>query len=152
MDVDDDHGRRRLRLLDEVVDQLPHAVRRVEEERPEQVDDRDGGAVAGRDDGEPAAGRIALEVRRPHDRLRRRQVGADLLAPPRVVSQRDGICTCGQQPLREAWRDPDAVRDVLAVHDARVCVHPFAQRREQTLDRVASRATDDVADEEEPHG
>ena len=39
------------RLLDEVVDDLPHAVRRLEEERAEHVDDGDRRSVARGDDG-----------------------------------------------------------------------------------------------------
>ena len=152
MDVDDDHGRRLARLLDQPVDDLPHAVRGIEEERPEKIDDRDGGAVAGLDDREPAAGRRALEVRGADDRRRRREVGADLLAPPRVVAERERVRARGEEPFGEPRRDPDAVRDVLAVDDAGVDVEALAQAGQQRLDRVAAGATHDVADEQQPHG
>ena len=61
MDVDDDDLRLAVRLVDQVVDELPHAPRRVEEERAEQVDHGDGRAVARRDDGEAAAGSAAAK-------------------------------------------------------------------------------------------
>jgi len=88
VDVHDDHRRGRACLLDELVDDLPHALRGVEVERAEDVDHGDGSPVARLDDGQPAARRIALEVRRADDRRRRRQVGADLVPSPRVVAER----------------------------------------------------------------
>jgi len=152
VDVDEDHGCRCPGLLDELVDDLPHAVRRVEEERPEEVDDRDGGPVPSRDDREPAPRGATLEVRGPHDRRRRRQVGPDLFAPPRVVAQRQRVRPRGQQPFGEPWRDADAVCDVLAVDDAGVDLEPLAEAGQQPLDRVAPGPADDVPDEQQPHG
>jgi len=151
MDVHDDHGRRLACLRHELVDDLPHAVRGIEEERPEEIDDGDGRAVACLDDGEPAAGRLALEVRGAHDRRRRRQIGADLLAPPRVVAERERVRAGGEEAFGEPRRDADAVRDVLAVDDAGVDVEALAQTGQQRLDRIAAGATHNVADEQQPH-
>jgi len=151
MDVHDDHGRPRAGLLDQPVDDLPHAVGGIEEERPEKIDDRDGGAVACLDDGEPAAGRLALEVRGAHDRGRRRQIGPDLLAAPSMVAERERVRAGCKEALGESRRDADAVRDVLAVDNAGVDVEALAQVGQQRLDRVAAGATDDVADEQEAH-
>jgi len=68
VDVDENHGRRCTSLLHEVVDDLPHAARRLEVERSEDVDDRDRRAVAGLDDRRSAAGRCVVEVRGSDDR------------------------------------------------------------------------------------
>jgi hypothetical protein len=47
VDVDDDDGRRAERLVHELVDDLPHAVCRVEVQRTEHVEHGDAGPVAG---------------------------------------------------------------------------------------------------------
>jgi len=151
VDVDDDHRRRLACLLHQLVDDLPHAVRGIEEERTEEIDDRDGGAVACLDHGEPAAGRLALEVRGAHDRRRRGQIGADLLAAPRMVAKRERVRAGCEEALGKPRRDADAVRDVLAVDDAGVDLEALAQVGQQRLDRVAAGATHNVADEQQPH-
>ena len=69
-----------------------------------------------------------------------------------MVSERDRVRAGGQDPVGEPRGDPDAVRRVLAVDDAEVDLELVPKAREQALDRVASGATDDVADEEDPHG
>jgi hypothetical protein len=93
-----------------------------------------------------------VEVRGSDDRRRRREIRADLLPPPRVVPERHRVGADGQQALREPRRDPAAVRDVLAVDDARVDLEALAQRREQPFDRVAAGTSDDVPDEQQAHG
>jgi len=69
-----------------------------------------------------------------------------------VVPQRHRVRAGGQQALREPWRDAQAVRDVLAVDDARVDLEALAERREQPFDRVAAGTSDDVPDEQQAHG
>ena len=68
-----------------------------------------------------------------------------------MVAERDGIRPRGEQPVREPRRDADAVRDVLAVDDAGVDVELLAEAGEQLFDRVATRTSDDVADDEDAH-
>ena len=68
-----------------------------------------------------------------------------------MVPERERVRAGGEQPFGEPRRDADAVRDVLAVDDAGVDVEALAQAGQQRLDRIAAGATDDVADEEEPH-
>ena len=99
VDVDDHDRRGGARLLDERVDDLPHALSGIEEERAEQVEDGDRRAVARGDDREAAARRSRLEVGRADDGGRRRQVRADLLAPPGVVPEGEGVRPCREQPL-----------------------------------------------------
>ena len=69
-----------------------------------------------------------------------------------MVAERERVRAGGKEAFGESRRDADAVRDVLAVDDAGVDVEALAQVGQQRLDRVAAGATDDVADEQEPHG
>ena len=149
--VDHNDGSRGASVLDQLVDDLPHAVRGVEEERSEQVDHRDRGAVTGIHDGQAAPRSGSLEVGRPDDRPGRCEVGPDLLAAPRVVPEGQRVGAGGQQPFRQPRRDPHAVRDVLAVDDAEIDVETLADPREQRLDRVTAGPPDHVADEQDPH-
>ena len=151
VDVDHDHGRGLGRLVDERVDGLPHAVRGVEEERAQQVDHRDARAVAGLDDAETAPGSVVLHVRGPEDDGRRRQIGADLVAAPGVVAERDRVGARREQNLGEPRGDPHPVRDVLAVDDAQVDLVALTEAGEQALERIAAGPADDVADEEDAH-
>ena len=73
----------------------------------------------------------------PDDPVRVVEVRADLRAPERVVPERDRVRAGGEQPIRQAWRDADAVGGVLAVHDARVDAELGAQPREALLERGA---------------
>ena len=61
VDVDDDDRRPLPRLVDELVDELQHARRRLEEERAEHVDHRHRRPVGACTDREPAAGRRRRE-------------------------------------------------------------------------------------------
>ena len=151
MDVDHNDGRRCRGLLDEVVDDLPHAVRRLEEERAERLTTATGVPLRAVDHGQPAPRRIRLEVGRPDNGGRRRQIGPDLVASPRVIAERHRVRARSEEPFGESWRDPDPVRDVLAVDDADVDVEALPQARDELLEGVPTRASDDVADEENAH-
>src|SRR5437868_13559516 len=120
MEVDDDDGRLRARLVDELVHDLPRRGGRVDEEVPENVDDADGDAVARLDHREPATRKLRARVRGTDDALTRREIRADAVAPERVVAERDDVRAGGEQPVGEPAGDAGAVGDVLAVHDADV--------------------------------
>jgi hypothetical protein len=45
-----------------------------------------------------------------------------------VVSERDRVGPCREDPVGEPWRDPDAVREVLPVDDAKTGVDLGAER------------------------
>ena len=118
----DEHGRRRLaRLVDEPVDQLPHAPRRIEEQRAEDVDDSDLGSVAAPATiVSPRPGASEAKFAGRTTRSLPDEVGRDLDSPPRVVPERDRVGAGSEDPVCEPWRDPDPVRGVLAVDDAEV--------------------------------
>jgi hypothetical protein len=67
-----------------------------------------------------------------------------------VVAERDDVGARGEQPVAELRRQPAPVRRVLAVDDAEVDAELLAQRRQPALDRLATRAAEDVRDEENP--
>ena len=129
------------RLLDELVDELEHRDRRLQEERAEHVDHGDGRPVAAA--GAPSGPRPGAAAEKFAGRITRSElgeVGLDLGAPPGVVAERDHVGAGGEQPLGELRRDPDAVGRVLAVHDAEADAELLAQRRQPLLDRPPARA------------
>ncbi len=69
-----------------------------------------------------------------------------------MVAERDRVRAGGEQPVGQARRDPDPVRDVLAVDDADVDPELLAETGQEAFDRVAAGPADDVADEEDAHG
>jgi len=69
-----------------------------------------------------------------------------------VVSERDRVGARGEELLREARRQSDAVGGVLAVDNTGVDVELFTERPEALLDGPPSGRTEDVGDEEEPQG
>jgi hypothetical protein len=148
VEVDDDDRRLRARLFDERVHDLPGRHRCVEEERSEQVDGGDLDAVPRLDDGDAAAGRQRAGVGGTDDAVALLEVRPDPVAAKGVVPERDQVGTRGEQPVGELRRDAGAVRDVLAVDDARVDVELFAQSRQARLDRVAARDAEDVGEKE----
>ncbi len=93
---------------------------------PIRLSDRDARPVSSGDDRRAAPRGREWKVRRTHDRRGGGEVGADLLAPPGVVAERDRVRACGEQPLREPRRDPDPVGDVLSIDNARIDVEPFS--------------------------
>ena len=130
VEVDDDHTRAALRLVDERIDDLERRVRNLlEEEDPEEVHDGHGRAVARRENPETAARRPAVQVRGPEDALGLGEIGAELRAPPDVVPERHDVGAGGEQPLGQARRDTRPVGRVLAVHDAKVDAELVAKRR-----------------------
>jgi hypothetical protein len=148
MEVDDDDRRLRVSFVDELVDHLPWRLRRVEEERAEQVDDGDLYAVARLDDREPAPGRQRALVRRADYDLALREVVADAVAPERVIAERHDVRSRAEQPVGELARDSGAVGDVLAVDDADVGTELVAKTGQALLDGAAPRDSEDVREKE----
>jgi hypothetical protein len=66
-----------------------------------------------------------------------------------VVSARDKIHAGPEQLLGSLSSEPKAAGNVLAVDDAAVDAVLIAQERNTTLERVATRRSDDVADYQE---
>jgi len=64
-----------------------------------------------------------------------------------VVAERDRVGAGGEQDVGELGRDPDAVRDVLAVDDADVGVELVAQAWQPRLDRVPASDAANVGEE-----
>ena len=93
----------------------------------------------------PDSGRFAGRITRSDAA----EVGADLLTPPGVVAERDRVGAGGEEAVGQLRRDPDAVRDVLAVDDADRGIELRPQRRQPVLERLAAGPPDDVADEED---
>ena len=124
----------------------------MEEQRAEDVDHRQSAAVRRRDDGEAASRRSARRVRRADDAIGRLEVRADLGPPERVVAERDRVGAHAEELIGEARRDPDAVRGVLAVHDARVDLELAPYRLQALLERPPARGPHDVGDEEDAQG
>ncbi len=135
VDVDEHHRRLLPRLLHELVDHLEHRRRRVQEERAENVDHGEAGAVRGGDDHEPASRSRTRRVRRTDDAIGCLEVRADLGPPKRVVAERDRIDAHAEELVGEARRDPDAVRGVLAVDHARVDLVLAPNRLQALLER-----------------
>jgi len=152
VDVHEDERRLADRLVDEVVDDLEHGGCRIQEERPEDVDDREPGAVGCGNDCQAPSRSVLRRVCGTDDSVRSFDIGADLRSPERVVPERDCIRPCGQEAVREARRDADPVGGVLAVHDADVDLEVGAQRRQKRLHRAAARSTHHVGDEEDAQG
>ena len=124
----------------------------MHEEIAQQVDHGDARPVAGRRDGQAAAGSLGGEVRRPDEPLAAGEVGDDLAPPPGVVPEREHVDARREQLVGELGRDPDAVGGVLAVGDAEVDVELLAQPRQPLLDRAETRAAVHVGDEEDSQG
>ena len=143
MEVEDDDLRLRTRLRDERVDLLERIDVRVEEERADHVDHRD--AV---DDREPASGCVPRQIRRPDHPLALLEVGADPVAAPHVVPERDHVGTRAEQLVGELRRDPRAVRDVLAVQNAEVRAELFAQSAQPLLDRTTPGRAEHVGNKQ----
>jgi hypothetical protein len=69
-----------------------------------------------------------------------------------VVAERDRVGSGGEQPLRQARRDPGPVGDVLAVDDAELDAVLLLQPGQALLDRLPARGAEDVGDEEDDQG
>ena len=142
VEVDEDHRSRLPRFGHELVDHLPGAQRRGEEQLAEHVDDGDAF-----DDRQAASRRVLGEIRRPDDPVGLSEVRHHLLAPPGVVPQRDHVGAGGEDLLGELRRDPEPVGRVLAVRDAEVDLELLAHAWEQPLDGLHARRAVHVRDE-----
>ncbi len=152
MHVDENHRRLRPRLLDEVVDDLEHRGRGMEEQRAEDVDHRQPPAVGRRHGGKTSSRRAARHVGGADDSIRSVEVRPDLGAPEGMVAERDRICARRQQLFGQTRRDPDSVRGVLAVHDARVDLELRAERLQALRQSSPPGSPHDVGDEENAQG
>ena len=112
----------------------------MEEERAEDVDDREAGAVRRRDDRETPPGRGGRRVRGPHDAIGGVEVGADLGAPEGMVAERDRVGAHREELIGETRRDSDAVGRVLSVHDADVDLELGPQRLQSRVEGPATGA------------
>ena len=82
--------------------------------------DNNGEASDGERHRGPSAPRaFAREVRWPDDAFERAYLARELLLPPGVVSERDRVRPCVEQPLCERGGESRAGRAVLRVHDNR---------------------------------
>ena len=70
---------------------------------------------------------------------------------PDVVAERDRVGARGEELLGELRGQADAVRGVLAVHDADVDLELLAQVAQAGLDGPAAGSAEDVAQEEDAH-
>jgi len=143
VEVDDDDGRLRTRLLDQRVHDLPRRHRRVDEELAHEVDH--GDAVDVRD---AAARRQVAHVRRTDHAVAALEVRADAVAAVRVVAERDHVCAGGEDPVGELRGDARAVGCVLAVDDAEVHAELLAQPRQVLFDGATAGDTEDVGEKE----
>jgi hypothetical protein len=66
-----------------------------------------------------------------------------------VVPERDHVCSGREHAVGEARRDPDSVREVLAVENACVSIQIGAKPAQTRLDRSPPGGSDDVRDEED---
>jgi hypothetical protein len=128
------------------------AQRRCQEELAEHVDHRHLCPVRRVGDREAAAGRVLREVGRPDHAVRFGKVRDHLLAPPRVVAERDDVAARGEDLLRQLRRDPEPVGGVLAVDDAEVRGELLAQAGKQSFDGAHAGRAVHIGDEEEPYG
>jgi len=149
VEVDDHDRRSALRLLHEVVDDLPRGHRRLEEELAEQVEDGDCDPVLRLHDRKPAAGRLCSGVRGTDHALARGEVGADPAAAVRVVAEGDHVGTRGEELVGELRGDAGAVGGVLAVDDREIGFVALAQRRQVFLHGAAPGDAEDVREEED---
>ena len=95
---------------------------------------------------------VRAVVVRPKDPVVRIQERIDLALVPDVVAARDDVDARGQDRFRQRRCQPHAAGDVLAVGRDEVDAARLAQARQQLLDRMAARLTDEVADHQDAAG
>src|SRR5687768_11478464 len=104
-------------------------------------------------DHDPPSSRIAgREVDRPDREREQLDVVEELALVPDVVPVRDHVRAGGIELARDVGREPRAARGVLTVHDREVDPIFLADLREERLDRVAPRTTNDVANKQDLQG
>jgi len=69
-----------------------------------------------------------------------------------VVAERDRVDAGREHLVSKLRRDPDTVREILAVQDAKIDPQLVAQRGQALFQRTAPRDADRVGDEEDSHG
>ena len=93
----------------------------------------------------------SAEVRRADDPVGLVEERDEVALAPDVVAERDRVGAGGEELLGELRGQADAVRGVLAVHDAEVDLELLAQVAQAGLDGPAAGSAEDVAQEEDPH-
>src|SRR5688572_3908131 len=104
-------------------------------------------------DHDPPSSRIAgREVDRPDREREQLDVVEELALVPDVVPVRDHVRAGGIELARDVGRETRAARGVLTVHDREVDPIFLPELRQERLDRVAPRTTNDVANKQNLQG
>ncbi len=82
-------------------------------------------------------------------RLAAGEIVADPVPAIRVIAERYHVRAGGEQALCELRGDAGAVGDVLAVHDADVCVELRAQSVQPVFDSAPAGDAEDIREEED---
>src|SRR5688572_22496724 len=134
-------------LIEQTVDGAEWVVGRCHERSPDRVHDEN---VL---DHDPAAAGIAgREVDRTDREWQQLDVVEELALVPHVVPVRDHVRAGGIELARDVGRETRAARGVLTVHDREVDLIFLPDLRQERLDRVAPRTTNDVANKQDLQG
>ena len=106
VDVDEDDLRLAPRLLDEPVDDLPHAHGTSMKSEPITLITATRVPSRAATTARPCPGSEEREVRRAYHAVGAREVRHDLDPAPRVVAERDRVDAGGEEPVGELRRDP----------------------------------------------
>src|SRR5208283_5493217 len=68
-----------------------------------------------------------------------------------VIAKGHGVDACGEELLKDRFGEAEAAGGVLAVDDDEIEIPPRPQQGRLLSHRRAAGASDDVADEQEPH-
>jgi hypothetical protein len=150
VEVDEDVADAAAQLTEHRVRLGERRARGLQENRSRDVHDRQLRPVALED--RVALARCGLRiVRRAHDAGLPVEVLVRVAVAERVVPERDGVGSGGEQRLGDLLGDARAPGRVLPVDDDEVRALGFTQSGEEALHDLPAGAADDVADEEDPH-
>src|SRR5688572_10368139 len=146
--IEDAHARRvSAELIEEAVDGAERVVGGRHERPSDRVHDEN---IL---DHDPASAGIAgREVDRPDREREQLDVVEELALVPHVVPVRDYVRAGGIELARDVGRETRAARGVLTVHDREVDPIFLPELRQERLDRVAPRTTNDVANKQNLQG
>ena len=120
-------------------------VDRRHERAPHQVEHADGHAVDGERSGAAPRRRRRI-VRRPNDPVAAFEVLGKIALVENMVAAGDEVDAGGEHLVGGLRGQAETARCVFAVSDAGVDVMLLAKQRDATLQRFATRGTDDVPD------